>query len=81
MLATRKQITYLQDLTDRAEKIKREHPSLIPLGLYHKTWDIDMTSEDASLRISFYRSILDRCDMVLFPKRAKQVVENEDLPA
>ena len=60
MLATRKQIAYLQALTDRAEALRRRHPGAFPAGLYHKKWEAGMTSEKASLRIQFYQSILDK---------------------
>ena len=79
MLATIKQIEYLQHLTDRAQFIKMRHPSLIPQGLMHRKWDIGMTSEKAGLRIQMYRNILDKADAILFPR--KKVAENEDLPA
>lgn len=79
MLSTKKQIAYLQHLTDRAENIKQRHPSLIPQGLMHQVWGIDMTSEKASARIDYYNAILRQCDLVLYPR--KQVAENEDLPA
>ena len=79
MLATTKQIAYLQHLTDRAENIKQRHPSLIPQGLMHHQWDIDMTSEKASARIDYYNAILANADAVLFPR--KKVAETEDLPA
>ena len=78
MLATRKQIAYLQHLTDRAEFIKMRHPSLIPQGLTHTTWDMGMTSTKASARIAYYNAILDACDAILF--RRKKVAETEDLP-
>ena len=67
MLATIKQIAYLQHLTDRAESIKMRHPSLIPQGLMHTHWDIDMTSDKASARIDYYNAILSACDTILFP--------------
>ena len=79
MLATAKQIAYLQHLADRAESIKMRHPSLIPQGLMHQVWGMDMTSEKASARIDYYKAILNKCDLVLFPK--KKVAETEDLPA
>lgn len=79
MLATKKQIAYLQHLTDRAENIKQRHPSLIPQGLMHRVWGIDMTSERASARIDYYNAILAQCDTILFPH--KKVAETEDLPA
>ena len=79
MLSTKKQIAYLQHLTDRAESIKQRHPSLIPQGLMHQVWEMDMTSEKASARINYYEAILNKCDLVLFPK--KKVAETEDLPA
>ena len=79
MLATKTQIAYLQDLTDRAENIKTNHPSLIPQGLTHRKWDVDMTSEKASARIDYMNAILSRAYAVLFPWR--KVAENEDLPA
>lgn len=78
MLATTRQIAYLQHLTDRAEFIKMRHPSLIPQGLMHTTWDINMTSAKASARIAYYNAILDACDTILFHR--KKVAENEDLP-
>jgi hypothetical protein len=79
MLATRKQIAYLQQLTDKAELIRTCHPSLIPQGLVYTRWDIDMTSEKASARIDYYKAIIAKCDLVLFPR--KKVAENEDMPA
>ena len=79
MLATKKQISYLQHLTDRAEFIKQKHPSLIPMGLYHKRWDINLTSERASLVIRFYQEILDKANAILYP--SKKVSKTEDLPA
>ena len=78
MLATMRQIQYLQALTDRAEHIKMRHPSLIPDGLYHKRWDIGMTSEKAHLLILMYNAILAQCDQILFHR--KKVAQNEDLP-
>ncbi len=79
MLATKTQIAYLQHLTDRAEVIKTNHPSLIPQGLMHTRWDIGMTSDKASARIAYYNAILAKCDQILFPR--KKVSENEDMPA
>lgn len=79
MLATTKQIAYLQHLADRADFIKMRHPSLIPQGLMHRTFELGLTSEQAGLRIQMYRSILDKCDLVLYPH--KKVAETEDLPA
>lgn len=79
MLATKKQIAYLQHLTDRAENIKQRHPFLIPQGLMHHQWDIDMTSEKASARIDYYNAILANADAVLYPW--KRLRETEDLPA
>lgn len=78
-LATTKQIKYLQDLTDKAEFIKTRHPSLIPQGLMHHKWEMNLTSERATLTIQFYQSILDRADKELHPW--KKLRENEDLPA
>lgn len=66
MLATRKQIEYLQSLTDRAERIKQRHPSLIPMGLYYKKWDIGMTSERAGHTIDYYKAILAEADKHLY---------------
>ncbi len=79
MLATQKQIAYLQHLADRAEYIKTRHPSLIPQGLVHTIWQLGMTSEKASARIAYYNAILMKADQILFPR--KKVAENEDLPA
>ena len=79
MLATIKQIAYLQHLADRAEFIKMRHPSLIPQGLIHTKWDINMSSEKASARIDYYNAILRQCDTILHPR--KKVAETEDLPA
>lgn len=78
MLATRKQIDYLQHLTDRAEYIKKRVPGMIPCGLYHRKWDCDMTSSLASSRIAYYCNILDSVDKSLYSR--KKVSENEDLP-
>ena len=78
MLATLRQIQYLQLLADRTEYIKERHPSLIPQGLMHTKWDIDMTSEKAGLRIQMYRSILNQADAILHPW--KKVAETDDLP-
>ena len=79
MLATKKQITYLQQLADRAQFIKMRHPSLIPQGLVHKVWDMGMTSDQASARIDYHKAILAQADAILFPH--KKVAETEDLPA
>lgn len=79
MLATLKQIAYLQHLTDRAEFIKMRHPSLIPQGLVHKVWDMGMTSDQASARIDYHKAILAQADAILFPH--KKVADTEDLPA
>jgi hypothetical protein len=68
MLATKRQIAYLQSLTDRAEYIRQRHPSLIPQGLYHRTWDIGMTSEKASARIDYYNAIITRCNKIMMRK-------------
>ena len=79
MLATRKQISFLQGLADRAEMIRQRHPSLIPDGLYYERWTCDMTSEKASLRIQMYQSILAKADQVLYPRK-KVSSTAEDLP-
>lgn len=79
MLATTKQIAYLQHLTDSAESIRRKHPSLIPVGLTHAKWELGMTSERASLCIRYYNAILDQAYAILYPR--KKVAETEDLPA
>jgi len=79
MLATIKQINYLQHLADRAQFIKMRHPSLIPQGLMHTQFSLGLTSDQAGLRIQMYRSILDQADAVLYPR--KKVSENEDMPA
>lgn len=68
MLATKRQIEYLQHLTDRAEYIKKRHPGLIPCGLYHTKWDIGMTSDLASSRIDYYKDILAKADKSLYKK-------------
>lgn len=78
ILATSKQIKYLQDLADKAEFIKMRHPSLIPQGLDHIRWELGITSEKASLCIQFYNEILRKADMVLHPR--PRVAETEDLP-
>ena len=79
MLATTKQIAYLQHLADRAEFIKMRHPSLIPQGLMHTKFQLGLTTEQAGLRIQMYRNILDNCNTILYP--AKKKAETEDLPA
>ena len=78
MLATRKQLDYLQHLTDRAEHIKTRHPALIPAGLMHQVWGLGMTSDKASARIDYYKAILAQCDLVLYPQKKVAVIE--DLP-
>ena len=81
ILATARQISYLQDLADKAEFIRMRHPSLIPMGLYHINWrDIRNcpTSEKASLCIKFYKDILEKADLELHPNK---VAVTEDLPA
>lgn len=80
MLATLKQIHYLQALADRAQFIKTRHPSLIPQGLMHRKFDIDMTSEQAGLRIQMYQNILDKAHYEMYPSLRK-AKETEDLPA
>ena len=79
LLATKKQLAYLQHLTDEAEHIKLRHPSLIPAGITHTNWEPGMTSDKASARISYYNAILNQAHAILFP--AKKVAVNEDLPA
>ena len=76
-LATKRQIEYLQALADRAEHIKMRHPSLIPQGLDHIRWELGITSEKASNCIRFYNEILNKADLILYPRKA----ETEDLPA
>ena len=78
MLATPKQIAYLQDLTDRAEYIRLRHPSIIPQGLAHTTWTTAMTSDKAHARIDYYKAILDSAYFALYPWR--RLAEKEDLP-
>lgn len=79
MLATQRQIDYLQHLADRADFIKMRHPSLIPQGLDHIRWELGITSEKASNCIRFYNEILANADLHLYPR--KKVAETEDLPA
>ena len=80
MLATTKQISYLQDLADKAQVMKGRHPSLLPLGLYPQTFRLGMTSEQVSLRIKMYQAILHACYCAIYPWYRKQM-ESEDLPA
>lgn len=78
ILATARQISYLQDLADKAEFIRMRHPSLIPAGLYHIKWEDNwVTSDKASLCIQFYREILAKADLELHPNK---VAVTEDLP-
>ena len=79
ILATSKQIQYLRDLADRAERIKTRHPSLIPQGLDYIRWEPGITSEKASLCIQFYNEILRKADLAINPRPI--VAETEDLPA
>lgn len=80
ILATQKQITYLQSLADKAEFIKMRHPSVMPMGLHHIKWDEQgITSDKASRCIQFYNEILNNADLQLNPR--KKVAETEDLPA
>ena len=69
MLATERQIKYLQHLTDRAEFIKMRHPSLIPAGLYHTRWG-GMTSDMASKRIDYYNAILEKANEKMYHRHA-----------
>lgn len=75
ILATNKQIAYLQALADKCEYIKLRHPSLIPQGLDHIRWDWGITSDKASLCIQFYNEILRKADMELNPVPVK-----DDMP-
>lgn len=80
ILATNKQIAYLQALADKADFIKLRHPSLIPQGLTHIRWNEQgVTSDKASLCIQFYNEILRKADEILHP--TKKLAGNEDLPA
>lgn len=80
ILATNKQIAYLQSLADRCDVIKLRHPSLIPQGLAHIKWaDEGVTSDKASRCIKFYTEILRKADLVLHP--TAKVAVKEDLPA
>ena len=78
ILATNKQIQYLQDLADRAESLRTKHPSLIPQGLYYIRWELGITSDKASRCIQFYNEILNKADMQLNPQT--KVAQNEDMP-
>ena len=80
ILATNKQIAYLQDLANRCDFIKMRHPSLIPQGLELIKWENEgVTSDKASLCIRFYKEILRKADLILHPMPI--VAETEDLPA
>ena len=79
LLATNKQIQYLQALADRADFIKMRHPSLIPQGLSHIRWELGITSDKASRCIQFYNEILSKADAM--PHPTPKVSQNEDLPA
>ena len=80
ILATTKQIAYLQDLANRCEYIKMRHPSLIPQGLSLIKWENEgVTSDKASRCIQFYNEIIRRADEILHP--TPKVAETEDLPA
>ena len=80
ILATNKQIAYLQDLANRCEYIKMRHPSLMPCGLFHIDWDKEgVTSEKASRCIQFYTEILRKANEILHP--TEKVAVTEDLPA
>lgn len=79
MLATKRQIEELNRLSRSIENIRVVHPSLVPQGFVHRTWDIDMTSDKASARIDYHKAIYHACDIILHPW--KKVAENEDLPA
>ena len=79
MLATKKQIAYLQNLADRAQFIKTRHPSLIPQGLMHTKFQLGLTTEEVGLRIQMYRNIVESAHEIMYPR--KKVTENEDLPA
>ena len=72
LLATNKQIKYLQSLADAAEVIRTKHPSLIPQGLDYIRWELGITSDKASRCIQFYNEILKSANLILHPQ--------EDLP-
>ena len=78
-MATSKQIAYLQHLTDKAEYYKMRHPSVIPDGLYHRKWELGITSKQAGLYIQMYKSILTKAYATLFPAKTSKI--EGDLPA
>jgi len=63
MLATQRQLNYLQDLADKVENIKRRKPSLVPLGIIHRNFrrewrENGITSREASRLIDIYLSVI-----------------------
>lgn len=70
MLATRKQIEYLNHLSQRAAYLKMRHPSLIPDGLYNQSFD-GITSERASMVIEYHLSILNKANEQLYDRKQR----------
>lgn len=60
MLATDKQIAYLQSLADRVERAKREGKQDIPTPyiIWSKERSKGVTTSDASIRIKAYKTLL-----------------------
>lgn len=63
MLATDKQINYLQYLADKVERIRKKHPEAFdkvapPYVNWHKERHLGVTTIDASIRIDAYRTIV-----------------------
>ena len=68
MLATDKQIKYLQYLADKVERKRKEHPDAFKTAPTYINWQNErykgVTSEDASIRIDAYKNIIRGMNMV-----------------
>lgn len=62
MLATDKQISYLQHLANRVERMQKTHPDAVSYRTPYINWDTErakgVTTVDASIRIKAYKTII-----------------------
>lgn len=62
MLATDKQINYLQQLADKVERMHKAHPGAVKCKTPYINWHTErhkgVTTLDASIRIKAYKTII-----------------------
>lgn len=63
MLATQKQLSYLQSLADRVERVKMRKPSLVPKNVEYRNFRNEyfrygITTRQASELIDFYLQVI-----------------------